>query len=662
VAPTLTFLLADFSLAKMKADPALSQTIWKAGTGDYIAHECMGENFSEMRVGRAIDLWAFACLILELVTYMDQGPTGLNHFRQKRLSAAKFPNWFDQYFFDNNGIKATVLQWAQGLIITSSRSELVGDSVELSLYILKVDPEKRPTASQICGILESLDIKFHLQAVRDAFGEFFDLIRKRVGDEPHFTNLWFENERVKAVEEVFSVTIRQSNHSPLDEMKSIHKDAVIFLRSLFDTLREETSRGMDSAQLSVETASLNMQKPLSEKVRDLVQNLVNLLPPKLQKRMEMVWEQKFLNTTDVVRLEAIGMSCRSTDNQQYNRISTLATMKSLRLQFLQGLIKGSPGEELVRESLDFIETPSEHLIATYRKERQVLVEWVSYSPADSKIPYVQRRLLMELKSKGFGVKPKPPGLRTLDCIGVIEDGAIYQGYGFLFAFPERYSKPGSGLPVSLWTLLHEDLPRRSIDFQPLLGAKFRLASALVNFLKELHMIGWLHEDINSQNIIFFGTTSDLSACSEAISTPFVVGLEKSRPDSNMWYTDGPSDEKTTIYHHPQYKKHSRFISAYDYYSLGLVLLEIGLWTPLKAWTDKYPTASPQELRLILLKDYVPRLGQKMGKSYQDIVTTCLGGEVGDINPFSSVSGDESVLIQYLEKVIEPLDELVKTCM
>ena len=36
--------------------------------------------------------------------------------------------------------------------------------------------------------------------------------------------------------------------------------------------------------------------------------------------------------------------------------------------------------------------------------------------------------------------------------------------------------------------------------------------------------------------------------------------------------------------------------TYDYYSLGLVLLEMGLWRPLASWSEKYHKLSLKEFR------------------------------------------------------------------
>ena len=59
-----TFILADFGLARFKPANEDSKTRWKTGVGDYIAPECMDENFDHKKVGRSIDIWLLDVLSL----------------------------------------------------------------------------------------------------------------------------------------------------------------------------------------------------------------------------------------------------------------------------------------------------------------------------------------------------------------------------------------------------------------------------------------------------------------------------------------------------------------------------------------------------------------------------------------------------------------------
>jgi hypothetical protein len=60
---------------------------------------------------------------------------------------------------------------------------------------------------------------------------------------------------------------------------------------------------------------------------------------------------------------------------------------------------------------------------------------------------------------------------------------------------------------------------------------------------------------------------------------------------------------------------------HDYYSLGIVLLEIGLWDQITTmWKPKY---TRQNFLEKLQSSYVPKLGPKMGAVYRDVVARLL---------------------------------------
>lgn len=662
-----TFLLADFSLAKIKPvdihSSPTSKTTWKAGAGDYISPECMGQDFSEQSVGRAIDIWAFGCLVTEIATYIERGPIGLQQFRKRRSSANFFPNWCDQYFFTKEGIRPAVLDWLQELIV-KPRNELIPDLIRLALSTLQIDPSKRPDAAQICKELSSLSAKAHLHAIQDAFETYLAIAHQQGVHGPPTMKIVFEHERIRALGIVLGLHESQMNTQAIYDAGNFWDSSQEILLTLFKKL--DSKNHLDAATqipllLEIAERTINLGRPFEEEIQSLVQSLVDMLPIKSQRRMEILWEQISLDTRDIDRLNDIEINCRSVGRRQYSEVGSLAAMKSLRLQYLA--IKGKDSRELLLKKADVKLTGSieGHSIGIHQNKRQVLVEWLTYSSKWKAMPLEQRTLLMELKAEGLGVKPKPAELRILDCLGFVEDSTEYYSYVFLYAFPDQYSMPGSAPLTTLFALLDYDVKtQRTIDMQPLLGAKFKLAAALVASLKELHMIGWLHENINSNNILLFGLAPGTPISSERLEQPYIVGFEKSRPDSDIWYTDGPSVDSHADYRHPDYNQESRFIPAYDYYSIGLVLLEIGLWTPLWLWSRKRPTATPEEFRLFLINTYVPRLGQKMGRAYYDAVIFCLQARPEDQDLHAGQVNRHSEFTEYIENVVEPLEELARS--
>lgn len=84
-----SFILADFGLGRLKDAESLSHTPYKPISGDYIAPECTDMEEIPQTVNRAIDVWAFGCLILEVVTYVLRGLDGIKKFRGKRLTPGR---------------------------------------------------------------------------------------------------------------------------------------------------------------------------------------------------------------------------------------------------------------------------------------------------------------------------------------------------------------------------------------------------------------------------------------------------------------------------------------------------------------------------------------------------------------------------------------------
>lgn len=61
----------------------------------------------------------------------------------------------------------------------------------------------------------------------------------------------------------------------------------------------------------------------------------------------------------------------------------------------------------------------------------------------------------------------------------------------------------------------------------------------------------------------------------------------------------------------------------DIYTLGLVLLEIGLWKVLQTYHRPHYTADRWRDKIVRER-LVPGLGSKVGRRYREVVDKCLG--------------------------------------
>ena len=114
-----------------------------------------------------------------------------------------------------------------------------------------------------------------------------------------------------------------------------------------------------------------------------------------------------------------------------------------------------------------------------------------------------------------------------------------------------------------------------------------------------------------------------------------------------------------FYQHPDYRQQGRFRLEYDYYSLGVVLLELGLWYPLQAWSEKseYTRMSLGRFREIMIGKYVPRLTTHVGDVYRRAVLTCLDGTLESRPNTSPATENEWKFDMFFDKVFTPLQKL-----
>lgn len=199
-------------------------------------------------------------------------------------------------------------------------------------------------------------------------------------------------------------------------------------------------------------------------------------------------------------------------------------------------------------------------------------------------------------------------------------------YAFIYQMPVDYF-PFLRNPADL---LNELKPKPLVsllqageDYQvPNLETRFRLAYDLLMTVLHLRSQNTVHGHINSGNILILpGLTSsknDEVGLTENLRRPYLTSF-------SQFSGNGPSPEplSSSMYRHPDDKKSMEDEAgwAYDLYSLGLVLLEIGLWTPIsRLWKMKY-TNSMFKQRIENV--YLQKLGPKCGSAYLHVVQLCL---------------------------------------
>ena len=155
----------------------------------------------------------------------------------------------------------------------------------------------------------------------------------------------------------------------------------------------------------------------------------------------------------------------------------------------------------------------------------------------------------------------------LRCEGVIKQlSPAVKAFEFIFSIPQ-----GFGAPQSLRTLLLS----RSQEHP--LNERFEVAKQLANSVMFVHNAQFVHKNISPETVLLLKNNSS------SLGMPFLVGFEKFRLADGRTYHIGDSLWQQNLYRHPT-RQGLRPIEDYrmqhDIYSLGVCLLEIGMWSSL----------------------------------------------------------------------------------
>jgi serine/threonine protein kinase len=288
------------------------------------------------------------------------------------------------------------------------------------------------------------------------------------------------------------------------------------------------------------------------------------------------------------------------------------------------LISIIAGEELLLP-YNAHETPDmQEMVSTRTAYSKVLVEIKYYEGADASSSSTSleselypRQLASLLETAGS------QGFHTLPFKGYIKEQSRYV---YFFDYPPL---AGDVPPQSLHNLIAS---KEKLS----LKLRFHIAHTISRSISAFHSDGWVHKSVSSYAIKFFFKTT--GACD--FENPYLTDFELSRPDTGETRLIGQnSDPEGYIYQHPERQGFpTRFTKAHDIYSLGVVLLEIGLWEPAKKMYNDYArefrrreplvgSLSPSTIRKNLLGDASRRLEHRMGLAYKEAVVSCLSDEI-----------------------------------
>lgn len=247
----------------------------------------------------------------------------------------------------------------------------------------------------------------------------------------------------------------------------------------------------------------------------------------------------------------------------------------------------------------------------------------------------------------------PVRFSMLQCKGVQRTRAEGDElrYDLVFRFPFK----STAEPTSLASLI-------ASARQHSLSERLKIAQQLARAVSYVHILDFVHKNIRPESVLAFGQTD------KSLGSLYLVGFEMFRREGGETRLRGDSSWKKNIYRHPERQGEAperKHLMQHDIYSLGVCLLEIGLWRPIlpliaeaernRSIVEDVPQTfdSCSPLPLHLVKRYLEQLANTalpsvMGDQYRDVVVNCL--TCLDAENLDFANGIVSEGITYVEKV------------
>ena len=171
-------------------------------------------------------------------------------------------------------------------------------------------------------------------------------------------------------------------------------------------------------------------------------------------------------------------------------------------------------------------------------------------------------------------------LYTLQCKGFIKRNDY-----ILLVF----ELPASTVPVAITTssnrayLTLSDV-RLQQDYLPDLDTRLSWALKLAETVLQLHTAGWVHKSISPAHILFLKRQGQTESESRHFAGPYLSGFGYAREMSLSAFSEEQRDmDKENAYRHAllQGSHKSPFRPRFDVYALGIVLIELGLWSSIR---------------------------------------------------------------------------------
>ncbi len=618
------FVLADFGLSS-----------YKDGDGQYTAPEvedfdAAEETHEEQISSRPSDVWSLGCIIMETLVWMKSGAAGVCEFRSER--SHNFGQFrVNSFHLGPNAEAPAVTKYLIDLSNNAStKSERL--LIELIRQTLQLNPQARPQAKELERRMRFIVI--------DAISGQIDRLYARICQEGSPTQALIERMRFECWRETC-----ESLYTCRNPPSSYHRNLPSFsdFQSTLECLRRV--QGTLSTFLLESKSKSPFRRAYQSPERKFIDWLLNSLPAELPDDAGRHLESKVLVTASI-GAEQHGPSVQANIKQMKSLATEQHTgrpdlwieprhlkgRKEVGIHCHRRLVNDQNGGTIgvLFESKRYWSTSSEYSLRfELRPGLEAIAELLRQVRADC--------------SNDF---------RALHCIGCLYD-AVTLSCGLVYSLPTW-----TGLDDPNISTLRSVLAEQR---SPSLGDRFRLAQILAMAVLNFHKVRWLHKGISSLNVVFISPIG--SSWLKSINDPYLLGFSNSQVDGSDPYLTWPPENNDALMdpQHPEYVQNwgrIRYRPEFDYYSLGVLLLEIGCWKPFDEMNMRI-SRSPEDVLRELRSNMVPELSFTMGRIYRDVVDACLSGSFGTdgfdeatANDFSSaISSFEETVVKQLERCV-----------
>lgn len=589
-------LLADFGLSTFKCRQESSLTNYKTVRGSYVAPEgqrVRGGGLKDGQISRPGDIWSLGCILLEVVTYMINGHVGLSDFRAARRTVVIDPELVWCRFYDGCDVPSFQVAAHIERLLQHNKPSCF-HSLSLVQRMLNANPKDRPGSAEVLMTLRGIAILSLAEIIK-----------------PLLDNTCACSPSVDYSLESFRFS------SWMSAFKKLFQDITSGDYRGQDLDIDGTIQSLSGFQQNLQVQQDNDPRFNHQRLSVLRwqgNKMFEALPNSYRSLARTSLVEHVLRCDHV---EGLSQLHQETGVEDYDDLGTLLAVKHLTQLSEEGRL--IPRQDLQLDDITFVTKcevgPHSFALINGDRPEKVIIEWLKYEGnwADTKIGLELRERLVSIAALlNSDYTYRLPG--TLRCKG-IEHNSARRAFGFVYELP-----PSTDRPMTLNQLLQ---PR----YRPLLEDRFSLARDVCHSLYKFHQLGWLHRNIHSENIVF--VLSEGPAENKAAKKPHFLGFSRSRETRLDAFTRGADDTgNLRNYHHPAYLQQDRYREEFDYYSIGMILLEIGLWTPLsKIALDKhFAGLSDEDFRQKIIERKGPQLGLAMGSKYMQAVLVCLRGD------------------------------------